>query len=82
MSRVKSRDNVIVTVCISLGEFLTKQSVSAALHLSPVLHYFSHYLAFLPGLLLFAPARGGVTGRPLLRPPYWYFAFLSAGFRI
>lgn len=26
--------------------------------------------------------RGGVTGRPELTPPYWYFAFFSEGFRI
>ena len=27
-------------------------------------------------------ARGGVSGRPLLRPPYWYLAFFSLGFKI
>jgi len=27
-------------------------------------------------------ARGGVNGRPLLRPPYWYFGFFSLGFKI
>ena len=27
-------------------------------------------------------ARGGVNGRPLFRPPYWYFAFFSLGFKI
>jgi hypothetical protein len=26
--------------------------------------------------------RGGVTGRPMFMPPYGYFAFFSAGFRI
>lgn len=25
---------------------------------------------------------GGVTGRPELRPPYWYLAFFSEGFKI
>jgi hypothetical protein len=29
-----------------------------------------------------AGARGGVNGRPLFRPPYWYFAFFSLGFKI
>lgn len=47
-----------------------------------VVNYCCYYFAFLPGLLLLAPARGGVTGRPLFSPPYWYFAFLSAGFKI
>lgn len=36
-----------------------------------------------PHLFLGAGAvRGGVTGRPELTPPYWYFAFFSEGFRI
>lgn len=40
----------------------------------PPLHCGVHF--FLTG------PRGGVTGRPELRPPYWYFAFFSEGFRI
>lgn len=28
------------------------------------------------------PPRGGVIGRPEFKPPYWYFAFFSDGFRI
>jgi hypothetical protein len=27
-------------------------------------------------------ARGGVNGRLVLRPPYWYFGFFSLGFKI
>ena len=30
----------------------------------------------------FAGPRGGVTGRPEFRPPYWYLAFFSDGFNI
>ena len=26
--------------------------------------------------------RGGVTGRPEFKPPYWYLAFFSEGFKI
>jgi len=29
-----------------------------------------------------AGARGGVNGRPVFKPPYWYFGFFSLGFKI
>jgi len=35
-----------------------------------------------PYFFLIAGARGGVTGRPELSPPYWYLAFFSDGFKI
>lgn len=36
-----------------------------------------------PGAPVPRPAmRGGVTGRPVLMPPYWYLAFFSLGLRI
>jgi hypothetical protein len=33
-------------------------------------------------LSFFFCLRGGVTGRPMFMPPYGYFGFFSAGFRI
>lgn len=61
---------------------MTTGGVVAVATQVPQLTVISCYLDFLPGLLLLGPALGGVTGRPLFSPPYWYFAFLSAGFRI
>lgn len=43
-----------------------------------------HFLSFLSFLFFFYffCLRGGVMGRPLLRPPVTYFCFFSAGFNI
>jgi len=40
------------------------------------------FYLLLPPFLFWGWLRGGVIGLPEFNPPYWYFAFFSAGFKI